>query len=97
MPEGDVVWRTASQLHDALAGRVLVRSDFRVPRFATTDLTGRTVIEALSRGKHLLIRVDGDISSAYPPADGWILADRPGIRLSAARPSDQAGACQCGI
>src|SRR5258708_37550657 len=62
MPEGDVVWRTARQLHDALAGRVLVRSDFRVPRFATTDLTGRTVTEVLSRGKHLLIRVDGDIT-----------------------------------
>ncbi len=62
MPEGDAVWRAARQLHDALAGRVLVRTDFRVPRFATTDLTGRAVTEALSRGKHLLIRVDGDIS-----------------------------------
>jgi endonuclease VIII len=62
MPEGDVVWRTARQLHEALAGRVLVRSDFRVPRYATTDLTGRTVAEAVSRGKHLLIRVDGDIT-----------------------------------
>ena len=41
MPEGDTVWRAARQLHDALAGRVLTRSDFRVPRYATTDLTGR--------------------------------------------------------
>jgi endonuclease-8 len=57
MPEGDVVWRVARQLHEALAGRVLTRSDFRVPRYATTDLTGRVVIEAVSRGKHLLIRV----------------------------------------
>jgi endonuclease VIII len=62
MPEGDVVWRTARQLHDALAGRVLVRSDFRVPRYATTDLTGRAVIETVSRGKHLLTRIDGDIT-----------------------------------
>lgn len=62
MPEGDVVWRTARQLHQALAGRVLVRSDFRVPRYATTDLTGRPVTEAVSRGKHLLIRVDGDVT-----------------------------------
>jgi endonuclease-8 len=62
MPEGDVVWRTARQLHEALAGRVLVRSDFRVPRYATTDLTGRAVIEAVSRGKHLLIRVDGNVT-----------------------------------
>ncbi len=57
-----MVWRTARQLHDALAGRILVRSDVRVPRFATTDLTGRTVTSAVSRGKHLLIRVDGDVT-----------------------------------
>lgn len=62
MPEGDVVWRTARQLHQALAGRALTRSDFRVPRYATTDLTGRTVIEAVARGKHLLIRVGGDVT-----------------------------------
>ena len=58
MPEGDVVWRAARQLHAALAGRVLTRSDFRVPRFAAADLTGSTVTAAVSRGKHLLIRTD---------------------------------------
>jgi endonuclease VIII len=62
MPEGDVVWRTASQLHEALAGRKLTRSDFRVPRFATTDLSGRFVSDTVSRGKHLLTRVDGDVT-----------------------------------
>lgn len=62
MPEGDVVWRTARQLHAALAGRILVRSDFRVPRYATTDLAGRGVSDAISRGKHLLIRVEGDVT-----------------------------------
>lgn len=62
MPEGDVVWAAARRLHDALAGRVLTRSDFRVPRAATADLTGRTVREVVSRGKHLLTRVDGDVT-----------------------------------
>lgn len=62
MPEGDVVWRTARMLDAALGGRVLTRSDFRVPRYATTDLAGRTVTETLSRGKHLLTRVDGGVS-----------------------------------
>jgi endonuclease-8 len=62
MPEGDVVWRVARQLHDALAGRALTRSDFRVPRFATTDLTGRVVHEVTSRGKHLLTRLDGGVT-----------------------------------
>ena len=50
------MWRTARQLHQALAGRVLTRSDFRVPRYATTNLAGQLVTEAVSRGKHLLVR-----------------------------------------
>jgi endonuclease VIII len=62
MPEGDAVWQTARRLHQALAGRVLTRSDFRVPRFATADLTGRTVTEAVSRGKHLLIRTSDGVT-----------------------------------
>jgi formamidopyrimidine-DNA glycosylase len=106
MPEGDVVWRTARQLHDALAGRVLVRSDFRVPRYAMTDLTGRTVTEAVSRGKHLLIRVDGDITvhthlkmegswRVGPPSPGPWRDHR--IRLVLANDSWQAVGRQLGI
>jgi endonuclease VIII len=62
MPEGDVVWRTARQLDEALTGRVLTRTDFRVPRYATTDLAGRTVTGTVSRGKHLLTRVDNGVT-----------------------------------
>jgi endonuclease VIII len=62
MPEGDVVWRTARQLDEALTGRELTRSDFRVPRYAATDLTGRTVTGTVSRGKHLLTRVDNGVT-----------------------------------
>ncbi|MFB9836957.1 DNA-formamidopyrimidine glycosylase family protein [Actinoallomurus acaciae] len=62
MPEGDVVWAAARRLHEALAGRVLTRSDFRVPRAATADLTGRSVLEVVSRGKHLLTRVEGGLT-----------------------------------
>ena len=62
MPEGDTVWRVSRRLDEALAGRVLTRSDFRVPRYATTDLAGRVVHESLPRGKHLLIRVDGGVT-----------------------------------
>ncbi|MGW2202949.1 Fpg/Nei family DNA glycosylase [Streptomyces sp. NPDC001774] len=58
MPEGDTVWRTAHRLHAALAGRVLTRSDLRVPRFATADLTGRAVLDVTPRGKHLLTRFE---------------------------------------
>jgi endonuclease-8 len=62
VPEGDTVWRVSRQLHAALAGRTLTRSDFRVPRYATTTLVDRSVREATSRGKHLLIRVDGGVT-----------------------------------
>jgi endonuclease VIII len=61
VPEGDTVWNTARDLHGALAGRRLTRSDFRVPALATVDLAGATVVESASRGKHLLLRlVRGD-------------------------------------
>jgi endonuclease VIII len=62
MPEGDAVYRTAARLRAALDGRPLTRSDFRVPRHATADLTGRTVLTTLSRGKHLLTRVEGGLT-----------------------------------
>ena len=57
MPEGDTVWNTARALNRALAGGVLTATDFRVPQLATTDLSGWTVLESLSRGKHLLLRM----------------------------------------
>ena len=57
MPEGDTIWNTARVLERALQGEVLTGSDFRVPQLATTDLTGWTVAESASRGKHLLLRL----------------------------------------
>jgi endonuclease-8 len=58
MPEGDAVWRTARKLHQALSGDILTRTDFRVPAIATVDLSGGEVVETVSRGKHLLTRID---------------------------------------
>ncbi|MER7929847.1 DNA-formamidopyrimidine glycosylase family protein [Streptomyces sp. NPDC096057] len=62
MPEGDTVWQTAKRLDTALAGKVLTRSDLRVPKYATADLTGRTVLDVTPRGKHLLTRIEGDLT-----------------------------------
>jgi endonuclease VIII len=62
MPEGDVVWQTARRLHEALAGRTLTRSDFRVPRLATASLAGDVVTETASRGKHLLTRTENGLT-----------------------------------
>ncbi|KUL51221.1 DNA glycosylase [Streptomyces sp. NRRL F-4489] len=59
MPEGDTVWLLARRLDEALAGHRLTRCDLRVPRLATVDLTGRTVLAVVPRGKHLLTRFDG--------------------------------------
>ena len=56
MPEGDTVFRVCRALHRALAGQVLTRTDFRVPKLAGADLAGQTVKEVTARGKHILIR-----------------------------------------
>ena len=82
MPEGDTVWLAGKRLHEALAGDVLVRSDFRVPQLATTDLSGRTVLAVVPRGKHLLTRLSGGLTlhthfrmdgswHLYRPGDRW--------------------------
>ena len=70
MPEGDTVFRTAAALREALAGRTLTRCDIRVPQFATVDLTGQTVDEVLSRGKHLFIRVGPASIHSHLKMDG---------------------------
>ena len=82
MPEGDTVWLAGKRLHEALAGDVLVRSDFRVPSLATVDLAGQTVVEVVPRGKHLLTRLSGGLTlhthfrmdgswHLYRPGDRW--------------------------
>ena len=81
MPEGDTVWLAGRRLHDAMAGRPLTRSDFRVPQLATADLTRRTVTEVVSRGKHLLTRIDDDLTlHTHFRMDGTWHLYRPGER-----------------
>ena len=58
MPEGDTVHLAAHRLDAALAGQVVTRSDFRVPSFATSDVSGAVVDSVTARGKHLLFRFD---------------------------------------
>jgi endonuclease-8 len=58
MAEGDTVHATAARLRPVLEGRRLERTDLRVPRFATADLSGETITSVEARGKHLLMRTD---------------------------------------
>ena len=88
MPEGDTVYRTARTLDQALRGSILTGCDIRVPAFATIDLTGQTVHEVVSRGKHLLHRVgETSIHSHLKMEGAWHLY-RPGTRWQ--RPAFQA-------
>jgi DNA-formamidopyrimidine glycosylase len=108
VPEGDVVWYTARRLHEALAGRVLTRSDFRVPRFATANLAGQLVTEAVPRGKHLLIRTGNGLTihthlkmegvwRVRPASEGLRYAQSHTIRLLLANAEWVAAGYQLGI
>ncbi|MEB4211554.1 endonuclease VIII Nei2 [Mycobacterium sp. 94-17] len=77
MPEGDTVWHTAAVLREHLVGGTLTRCDIRVPRFATVDLSGQTVDEVTSRGKHLFIRVGAASIHSHLKMDGsWRVGNR---------------------
>ena len=67
MPEGDTVFRTARRLEAALVGKRLSVSDFRVPEHSTLSIVDWLVESVVSRGKHLLIRVNPPSKVAAPP------------------------------
>ena len=81
MPEGDTVWLAAQHLHQALAGSVLLGSDFRVPALATADLAGQLVLSVVPRGKHLLFRFENGLTlhTHFRMEGSWHLY-RPGVR-----------------
>lgn len=83
MPEGDTVWRSAHEMHRALAGRALTHSDFRVPRLATLDVTGRVVTDVVARGKHMLTHFEGGLTlHTHFEMDGAWRLHRTGRRWS---------------
>ncbi|MCU1592955.1 MAG: DNA-(apurinic or apyrimidinic site) lyase [Frankiales bacterium] len=76
------MWLAARRMDRALAGHVLVSSDFRVPALATVDLAGTAVTEVVPRGKHLLTRLSNGLTlhthfrmdgswHLYAPGDRW--------------------------
>ncbi|MEV8212817.1 DNA-formamidopyrimidine glycosylase family protein [Leifsonia sp. NPDC077715] len=99
MPEGDTVYQAARRLDRALAGKVLTETDFRVPAYATVDLSGQRMDEVVPRGKHLLMHVgEHTIHShlkmegsweVYPPGGRW---RHPGYQARAVLRTEDAQA-----
>ena len=82
MPEGDSVYLLARRLRPVLDGRLVTRSELRVPRHATEDLTGRRLLEHDTHGKHLLTRFSGGLTlHTHLGMDGSWTVTRPGRRL----------------
>src|SRR3954471_10655534 len=90
MPEGDTVYKSARLQNEALAGQVLTGFDLRVPKFATADLTGDTVHEVVSRGKHLLHRIGDFTLHTHLKMEGAWRTFLPGAAWT--RPAFQARA-----
>lgn len=65
MPEGDTLFRSASVLHRALAGRTVTSFETVLPRLASVDdqapLKGRTIERVVAAGKNLIIDFSGDL------------------------------------
>jgi endonuclease-8 len=81
VPEGDTVHLAAARLHAALAGHKVTRTDFRVPRCATRDLSGTSLEAVVARGKHLLFRFgDGTTLHTHFKMEGTWHLYRPGER-----------------
>jgi formamidopyrimidine-DNA glycosylase len=79
VPEGDTVHLAATRLQAALADQELKSTDFRVPRYATVDLSGHRVENVVARGKHLLFRigVETTLHTHFKMEGSWHLY-RPG-------------------
>ncbi|MGO4301133.1 DNA-formamidopyrimidine glycosylase family protein [Leifsonia sp. RAF41] len=80
MPEGDTVYQAARRLERALVGRVLTETDFRVPAYATVDLSGERMDEVVSRGKHLLMHAGGFTIHSHLKMEGTWEVYPPGAR-----------------
>jgi endonuclease VIII len=73
VPEGDTVFLAATRLNEALAGEILTKTDFRVPRHAALDLSGKALENVVPRGKHLLFRIEGGhtLHTHYKMEGSW--------------------------
>jgi endonuclease-8 len=86
VPEGDAIFRTARTLNRALAGRTVVRFESVFPALTRvhddTPVTGRRIESVTAAGKHVLMRLSGDLMlrthmrmngswHVYRPGERW--------------------------
>jgi endonuclease-8 len=90
MPEGDTVYQAAQRQNAAMAGLELTGFQLRVPKFAAADLTGESVREVVSRGKHLLHRIGDWSLHTHLKMEGTWRVVTPGARWP--KPAFQARA-----
>lgn len=66
MPEGDTIFRTASVLHKALAGKTVTAFESVLPPLLRVDdqspLRGRTIERVTANGKHLMIEFSDQLT-----------------------------------
>src|SRR4051794_18576402 len=87
VPEGDAIFRTARTLHRALAGHVVTRFESVFPALTRvhedTPITGRMIEGVSAAGKHVLLRLTGDLVlrthmrmngswHVYRPGERWM-------------------------
>lgn len=90
MPEGDTIFRAARAIRQALGGKVVVRFDTALAQLHQQDvqepIRGRTVVDASSVGKHLLIGFSGDLTlRTHMKMNGSWHLYRPGERWRVGR------------
>jgi endonuclease VIII len=76
MPEGDTIYGAAKRIRNALVGREITSIETPHPRHAhdrwPERLDGRAVRAVDSKGKHLFIRFDGDLTlHSHLRMNGW--------------------------
>jgi endonuclease-8 len=86
VPEGDTIFRAATAMRRALAGKVVTRFETVLPALARVDegapIAGRVVDGVEAAGKHLLVRLSGGLVlrthmrmngswHLYPPGERW--------------------------
>src|SRR5687767_15858416 len=90
MPEGDTIFRAARTLDRALGGKPVVRFESMLPALTRIHedhpVTGRTIEQVASQGKHVLMRFSGGlVLRTHMRMNGSWHIYRPGERWQRAR------------